>query len=126
MCHDDEEWCKIWRGNDLSFRNWHEEFDEIWPEHLKVSKSFTLMSSFWAKYILFKLKKYRGVIFHYTEEWCKIWLKTDLWFEKWHEKFGKFSLEHLKVSKLWLWWNPFVHSRKSITLNCIVFICHLS
>ena len=31
------------------------------------------MGSFWAKYRLFELKKYRGVIFHGTEEWWKIW-----------------------------------------------------
>ena len=55
-----------------SFRNWHEEFDEFWPEHLKVSKIFILMCSFWAKYILFELKKHRGVIFHETEKGCKI------------------------------------------------------
>ena len=48
-------------------------------------------------------KKYRGVIFHDTEGWCKIWRKTDLWFGKWHEEYGKFSPEHLKVSKLGLW-----------------------
>ena len=61
ICHDNEEWCKIWRGIDLSFQNWHEEFDEFWPEHLKVSKIFILMGSFWARYILLELKKYRGV-----------------------------------------------------------------
>ena len=33
----------------------------------KVSKIFTLVGSFWAKYILFELKNYRGVIFHETE-----------------------------------------------------------
>ena len=70
--HDIEEWCKIWRGINLSFENWHEEFDKFWPDHLKVSKIFTLMGSFWAKYILPELKKYRGVIFHETEEWYKI------------------------------------------------------
>ena len=48
-------------------------------------------------------KKYRGVVFHDNEEWCKIWRKTDLWFEKWHEEFGKFSPEHSKVSKFGLW-----------------------
>ena len=58
---------QIWRGIDLSFKNWHKEFDKFWPEHSKVSKIFTLMGSFWAKYILFQLKKYRGVIFHETE-----------------------------------------------------------
>ena len=63
MYHDNEEWCKIWRGIDVSFENWHEEFDEFWPEHLKVSKIFLLMGSFWTKYILFELKKYTGVIF---------------------------------------------------------------
>ena len=73
---------------------------------------------FWVRrYILFELKKYRGVIFHGTEEWCKIWRKTDLWFEKWHEKFGKFSPEHLKLSKLGLWWDPFVQSRKRMSLK---------
>ena len=54
-------------------------------------------------YILFQLKKYRGVIFHDTEEWCKIWRKTALLLGKWHEEFCKFSSEHLKVSKLELW-----------------------
>ena len=99
------------------FQNWHEEFDKFWPEHSKVSKMFTLMGSFWAKYILFELKKYREVIFHRTEEWCKIQSKTDLWFKKWHEKFGKFSPEHLKVSKLRPWWDPFVQSRKCMSLK---------
>ena len=26
-----------------------------------------------------------------TEDWCKIWRKTDLYFPKWHDKFGKLS-----------------------------------
>ena len=88
----------------MSFQNWHEKFDEFWPKHLKVSNISTWMCSFWAKYILLQLKRYRGVIFHDTDEWCKIWRKTDLWFGKWHEEFGKFSPEHLKMSKLGLWW----------------------
>ena len=68
------------------------------PSTQKVSKIFILMGSFWAKYILFELKKYRGVIFHDIEEWCKIWRKTDLLLGKWHEEFGKFWPEHSKVS----------------------------
>ena len=100
MCHDNEEWCKIWRGIDLSFQNWHGKFDEFWPKHLKVSKIFTLMCSFWAKYILLELKKYRGVIFHDTEEWYKIWRGIDLSFQNWHEEFDKFWPEHSKVSKM--------------------------
>ena len=46
--------------------------------------------------------------------------KTDLSFEKRLEKFGKFSPEHLKVSKLRLWWDPFVQSRKGMTLKFAV------
>ena len=56
ICHDSEELRKIWRGTDYLFQNWHEEFDKFWSEHLKVSKIFILMCSFWAKYILFELK----------------------------------------------------------------------
>ena len=36
LYHGNEEWCKIWRGIDLSIRNWHEELDESWPEHSTV------------------------------------------------------------------------------------------
>ena len=100
----------------------HKEFDKFWPERSKVSKIFTLMGSFWAKYILFELKKYREVIFHDTEEWCKIWRKTGLLLGKWQE-FCKFSPEHLKVSKLELWWDPFVQSRKGMTLKFTEELC---
>ena len=99
MCYDNEDWCKIWREIDLSFQNWHEEFDEFWPKHLKVSKIFILMCSFWAKYILFELKKYRGVIFHETEEGYKIWRGINLLFQNWRKEFDKFWPEHSKVSK---------------------------
>ena len=51
MCHDNEEWCKIWRGIDLLVQNWHETFDEFWPEHSKISKICNLMGCFWSKYI---------------------------------------------------------------------------
>ena len=35
-CHNNEEWCKNWRGIDLSVINWHEEFDGFWHEHSKI------------------------------------------------------------------------------------------
>ena len=89
MCHDNEEWCKIWRGIDLSVQNWHEEFDEFWPEHSKISKICTLMGCFWPKYIMFEPKKVQRSYFNGTEYWCKIWRKTDMCFLKWHEEFGK-------------------------------------
>ena len=72
---------------------------------------------------MFELQNYRGVIFHDTEEISKIWWKTDLWFEKRLEKFGKFSPEHFKVSKLGLWWDPFVQSRKCMALKFAEELC---
>ena len=47
----------------------------------------------WAKII--------GVIFHDTEEWCKIRRKADLLLGKWHKEFGKFLPEHsVKIAAL--------------------------
>ena len=48
------------------------------------------MGSFWPKYTMLKLKEYWGVIFGSTGDSCKIWRKTDLGFQNWHEEFGKF------------------------------------
>ena len=107
----------------MSFQNWHKEFDKFWPEHSKVSKIFTLMGSFWAKYVFFELKKYRGVIFYDIEEWCKIWRKTDLFLGKWHEEFGKFWPEYSKESKLELWWDPSAQSRKCMILKFTEELC---
>ena len=53
----------------------------------------------------------------YTKECCKIWRKTDLWFGKWQEEFGKFSSEHVKVSKLVFSWDPFRQSRNWLDEN---------
>ena len=122
MCHDNDEQCKMGRGIDLFVQNLHEEFNGFWPEHSKISKICTSMGCFWPKHIMFKLKKYRGVIFDGTEDWCKIWRKTDLCFQRWHE-FGKFSPEHTKVSKLRLWWDPFIQSRKCMSLKFTVELC---
>ena len=69
----------------------------IWP--LEILKISTLIGSVCAKNVTFDLKNYRGVIFHDTEEWWKTWGKTDLWFGKWQGEYGKFSPEHLEVSK---------------------------
>ena len=66
----------------------------------KVSKSFILMGSFSAKYILLELKKYRRIIFHETEEGYRTWRGIDLPFQNWHKKFDKCWPEHSKVSKI--------------------------
>ena len=65
----------------------------------KFHQICTLIGSFCWKYIKFQLKKYRGVMSHDTEEWCKIWRKTDLLFKKWQE-FGEFWSEHSSLQKL--------------------------
>ena len=44
-------------------------------------------------------KIYGRVMFHFNKEWCKVWRKTDCWFQNWHEKLGKFSLNHSKIQK---------------------------
>ena len=67
------------------------------------SENFTLMDYFCPKYMRFELKKYRGFIFHDTEQWCKIWKRRTLWIQKRHEELGKLSsLEHSKV------WKPYI------------------
>ena len=97
MSHDTEEWCKIWRKTDL-FQEW-QNLVEFWSKQSKVSKMYTLIGSFRAKYRSFDLNKYRRVL---------MTLKSHVKFEEkltcglemtWNE-FGKFSPEHLKVSKL--------------------------
>ena len=83
----------------------------------KLQKNFPLIGSFSAKYVLFELKKYRGVFFHDTEERYKIWRQIGLLFWNWHEEFDKSSPDHSKVSKLGLWWDPFVQSWKFMSLK---------
>ena len=39
------------------------------------------------------------------------------WLCKWHEEFDRFSPEHWKVSKLGLWWGPFIQSRRFMSLK---------
>ena len=63
--------AKFEGGMNLSIQNWHEEFDEFWSEYSKISKMYTLKGYFWSKYIMFELKKYRGVMLYGTEDYFK-------------------------------------------------------
>ena len=74
LCNNNEEWCEIWRGMDFSVQNWHEDFDNFWREHSKISKLCTLMGSFWPNYIMFELKKSIGHL-------CLMPLNIDATFE---------------------------------------------
>ena len=116
ISHDPEDWYKIWK------KPWSvvSKMTRTWrnlTQALEVCKTCTSICSYRAKYLMFGLKKYRGVIFHDTEGWRKIWRKTDLWIVKWHEEYDKFSALHLKVSKSGLWWDPLIQSRKSMSLK---------
>ena len=72
----------------------------FWPEHLKVSKSFALMGSFWIKRKLFQLKKYRGVIFHNIETWDKNWRGIDSSFQNTTRNLTNFDQSTWKSHKL--------------------------
>ena len=45
----------------------------IFTRTLRNLKIFTFIGYFCPKYIMFELKKYRGVVFYDNEEGCKIW-----------------------------------------------------
>ena len=65
-----DEWSKVWRKTDFVSK-----MTRIWSIltlALEILEISTLIDSFRAKYIMFDLKKYRGRVFHDTEEWCKI------------------------------------------------------
>ena len=113
---------QIWGKTDLLFQK-RKRSDQFWHEHPKVSKICTLIDSFCAKYRTFDFKKYIGINFHGTQEWYKIWKKPELWFGKWHEEFAKFLPEHLEVSKLGVWWDPFIQSRKYMSLKFTEELC---
>ena len=51
------------------------------PRTRKSSKIYTFMDCFWPNYVMFELKKYRGGMFNYTQDWYKIWRKTGLCFQ---------------------------------------------
>ena len=78
MCHQNEEWCKIWKGTDLTVQNWHEEFNKFWPEQ----------------------KNYRGIIFHDTKEWWKIEEKLTCGLENDMRNLAKFH-QNTQKSQNW-------------------------
>ena len=99
--HETEEGYKIWSGIDLLFQNWH-KFDKFWPEHSKVLRIFILIGSFWAKFMLFELKKVQRSYLHDIEEWCKIGKEIDLLLGKWWRILQIFTraLKSVKIGTL--------------------------
>ena len=90
-------------------------------------KNCILMCYFGQKYIMFEPKKYRGVMCHNTEEWCKLWGGTDLWFEKWHEEFREFlpntrKFQNLHTNGLLLTKVYDIGAKKSTKELCVIIL----
>ena len=64
--------------------NWFvvSKMTRIWWILIRALKSPKILHFDWSFLVIFDLKKCRGVIFHDTRKWCKIWRKTNFWFEK--------------------------------------------
>ena len=110
-------WKSFKSGNTVNT----EYLNRIWsPYYLtgaNVPKICTLKGSFWTKYIMLELNRYRGVMLHDTQKWCKMWRKTDLWFEKWLEEIGNFLPEDSKVLKTGTFTGSFIQNRKLTSLK---------
>ena len=93
ICHDTEEWYKIYGKTDLQFQVWHEKFCECLSNHLKVQKFY-----------------FDGLFLSKAYEVWAITLNSDakfektltLWFQKWHEELGELSLKHSKSEQLYI------------------------
>ena len=118
MHYDNEEWCKIWNRIDLPLQNWHEKFNKFSPEHSKISKICTLMDWFWPKYMMFQLKKFRGV------GWCFQRLTSGTW-QIFTRALGSLQIEtlltsfwlKLKIYKLKIYRGVMCHDNEELGLN---------
>ena len=116
--HDTEEWYKI-REEELTccvFQNWHEEFDKFWPEHLKVSKKFPFNRLFLSKvYIVWAKRVQRSYLSWY---WRVIQnLETNRLVLKLTWGIWQIFTRALESVRIGTWWEPFVQSRKFMSLK---------
>ena len=112
-----------WKSNWLVISKLAWGIWRILTRALKNLKKFHFDGLLLNKVYIVWAKKVQRSYLSYTEEWCKIWRKTDLLFGKWLEEIGKFWPELSKVSKLELWWDPFAQSRKCMTLKFTEELC---
>ena len=112
MSHDTEEWFKIQRKTDLLIQKWQDlvNFDL----NTQNSRNFYFDWFLLCKvYNIWPKKVWRSYLSWHCKI-CKIWRKANLWFERWHQEYDQFSLEHLKN---WLWWDPSIQSEKCVSLK---------
>ena len=80
----------------------------IFIQSLKSLKLSLRWAIFFPKYMRFELKNYKGVIFHGTERWCKIWINTDFvvskmaWGILWNFHWSTQMSEKLNIDRLFL------------------------
>ena len=77
ISHDAEEDAKFKEKLTSGFKYDMRNRVNFHPIHQK-SENFTSVGLFCPKYLGFEIKIYRGIIFHDTEQWCKIWINPDL------------------------------------------------
>ena len=70
---------------ELSKKNFDKQFTTVTTH--KIVQSY--YNEKCAKYLMFDVKKYRGVIFHDTEDRYEIWRGINLLFQNWHKEFDK-------------------------------------
>ena len=63
---------------------------QILTRALKILKNLHFHGLLLSKVYNVWAKKVQKSMFDSTEDWCKIWRKTELCFPKWYEDFGKF------------------------------------
>ena len=68
-------------------------------------------------------KKSRGVIFHDTEEWWQSLKKLVCGLENDKRNMSNIHQSTWKISKLGLWWDPFIESRKCMSLKFTDELC---
>ena len=90
------------------FKNHMRNLDNFW-QAVERPSSWNLIGYICLKTTFLHLK-------YYLQIYLTL-LPTDLRFGKWHEEYGKFSPENLKVSKLGFWWGPLIQSWKSMSLK---------
>ena len=85
-------------------------------KHLLL-KLLTKVHNVWAKKVLRSyISWYWGVVQNWKKNWLVVCKMT-------YEDFGKLSPEHLIVSKLGFWWNPFIQIRKYMSLKFTEELC---
>ena len=108
-------------------RNWLVVLKLTWGTSQILTREFESLKSLsfnWVLvtkvYIAWATKVQRSYL---SWQWRVMHILKKNWRVVWNRQFGKFSSEHLKVSKLGLWWDPFVQSRKVMTLKFTEELC---